>query len=118
MLTIQTYKLLKDLKKLDKPVIASIDKINNEVSIYELKNASSIDLGYPYPPEDKKLINTYKFDEYKYLLEKHYIAIYTNPYISFTHLGYRIKQINAINLCWQLFFSVIIPFLVAYYTSK
>ncbi len=118
MLTIQTYTLLKDLKKLDKPVISSIDKINNEVNIYELKNASSIYLGIPSPPKDNKLIKIYKYDEYKYLLEKHYIVIYTNPYISFTHLGYRIKQINAINLCWQLFFSVVIPFIVAYYTSK
>lgn len=118
MLTIQTYKLLKDLKKLDKPVISSISRINNEVDIYELKNASSIYLGIPSPPKDKKLIKTYKFDKYKYLLEKHYIVIYTNPYISFTHLGYRIKQISTIRLCWHIIFSVVIPFIVAYYTSK
>lgn len=118
MLTIQTYKLLKDLKKLDKPVIDTIDKVNNEIGIFDIKDASLIELGYPFPPKDKKLIKIYKYDEYKYLLEKHYIVIYTKPFISFTHLGYRIKQINAINLCWQLFFSVVIPFIVAYYTSK
>lgn len=118
MLTIQTYDLLKDLQSFDKPVIDSIDKSNNQIKIFDKKYASSIYLGYAFPPKDSRFIKTYRYDEYSYLLENHYILIHDNIYISFTHIGYRIEQITLTKVIWHLIFSVIIPFLVAYYTSK
>lgn len=118
MLTIQTYKLLKTLKSMNNPVIESIDKHNNLIKIYDETDASNIYLGYPIPPKDKNLINTFRWDEYKYLLENHYIVIYEGPFISFTHLGYRLKQITIMNIIWHLIFSIIIPFIVAYLTSR
>ena len=118
MLTIQTYKLLKNLQSFDKPVIDSIDKSNNHIRVFDIKDASSIYLGYAFPPKDTRLLKTYRFDEYRYLLENHYILIHDNIYISFTHIGYRIKQITIMKLIWHLIFSIIIPFIVAYYTSK
>lgn len=118
MLTLQTYKLLNELKEMKHPIIQSIDEYNNQIKIFNHKDSPSTYLGLPLPPKDENLIYTYNLDEYKYLLEKHYIVIYTNPYISFTHLGYRIKQINIITFCWHVFFSIIVPFIVAYYTSR
>lgn len=118
MLTIQTYKLLKTLKSFDKPVIDSIDKSNNQIKVFDIKDASSIYLGYAFPPNDARLLKTYRYDEYRYLLENHYILIHDNIYISFTHIGYRIEQIALTRVIWHLFFSIIIPFLVAYYTSR
>ena len=115
MLTYQTYKLLRTLRKFKIPYIyESLDgnlkcRIVEKEELY-LKNN---DLVFSYN-RDNFLIA--RVDEIKYLESESYITI-NKRNIEFTHKGYRHFQISLIDLGKFLGRSVITPIVVSFITA-
>lgn len=121
MLTIQTFKLLNQLLKIQNPVIIEFDKTNN---LYSITSASNMHLEYTNfeiplltnTPSNEKLILKARLDEMVYLKENNYID-YDEKNINITHHGYHCFQITFAKFCSFCFRSIAVPIIVAFITT-
>lgn len=114
MLTIQTYKLLKDLKKLEQPYILQISNSYTEliISDYGLLNYLHFKNSY----DGIEFVTTY--EQLEYLINEGYIKLeYDDKFIVVTHKGLHHWQISLIDFCHFLGKSVIVPILVTIATN-
>lgn len=121
ILTIQTFKLLNKLLKIQNPVIIEFDKENSLYSVTSSNNLENKFYNSEFPIfsktiSDENEVLKARLDEMVYLKENNYIT-YDDKVINITHHGYHCFQISFAKFCVFCFRSIAVPIVVALLTS-
>lgn len=116
MLTIQTYKLLKDIKNLEQPYILQISNSYTKLIISDYKLFNYDYFEKSFYKNGVEFETTY--EQLEYLINEGYIKLeYDDKFIVVTHKGLHHWQISLIDFCHFLGKSVIVPILVTIATN-
>lgn len=121
ILTIQTFKLLNKLLKIQNPVITEFDEENNLYFVTSSNNLENTFYNSEFPvfyktvSDENEILKT-RLDEMEYLKENNYIT-YDDKVINITHHGYHCFQISFAKFCVFCFRSIAVPIVVAFVTT-
>lgn len=120
MLTFSSKKLLKKLKTINKPVIVKLDKFNNIISFTSSNNLKEDCIEeicfYHSTIIDEKLVYTFTYDTFDYLLDNNYIKL-EDKQVTVTHVGYHEFQIQLKKFCNFCFRSIFVPIVISLITT-